>query len=100
MFIIGADPSTAGARSSVDGHVDGSSSGGMEATAQELFRVVFFIVHYVEVWLLGRVPNVGKAEVRVRYAGLQCPSLCKHNLNPFHVDFYMLTVQASPCTSS
>ena len=55
---------------SADGPVVGSSSGGgggMEATAQELFRVVFFIIHYVEVWLLGGVPYIGKAENWIRW---------------------------------
>ena len=36
----------------------------MEATATDLFRIIFFIVHYSEVWMLGGmlrgIPYIGE----------------------------------------
>ena len=36
--------------------------GGMDEVAQELFRIGFFLVLYVEVWLLSHIPVIGEAE--------------------------------------
>jgi hypothetical protein len=31
----------------------------LDAAAQELFRLVFFVIHYLQVWALGRLPILG-----------------------------------------
>ena len=36
-----------------------ASSGFEEVAAQELFRVVLFLVFYGEIWALGQIPYVG-----------------------------------------
>ncbi len=46
-----------------------SSSGSLEGVAQELYRTIFFLVFYTQVWLISNLPYVGEC------SALPCSSM-------------------------